>query len=732
MSPGSYPTVAIPVEASSFTELCSDEARPYSSLPDADSNPDHSKEMTMPQSRAGARVLPAALMAIAFALPVHGAEPEPVTAPSTSPGFDPSNLDRSADPCTDFYQLSCGGWLKANPVPADQSSWGQFNLLAERNRNSLKEILEKAAAGGPGRAPLDQRIGDFYASCMDETAVEKLGVEALRPELDRIERLGSTSELPELIASLHSAGVGALFSFSSTQDFKDTKSVIADADQGGLGLPERDYYFKDDPKSVELRQDYVSHVQRMFELLGEKPQKAAADAATVMNIETALAKASLTVVQRRDPNNLYHKMSRAELASLNPTFDWSRYLRATEAPAIDSLNVDVPDFFKAFEAQLKAVSLDQWKTYLRWHLVHDAAPVLSPAFVNENFAFYGRTLTGAKELRPRWKRCVDLTDNLLGEALGQRYVEATFGAQGKERTLKMVGALEKALDADLKDLPWMTEATKKQALGKLAAIANKIGYPDKWRDYGTVQIARGDLAGNARRATAFEVKRQLDKIGKPVDRGEWGMTPPTVNAYYSPLLNDINFPAGILQPPFYDNEMDDAVNFGGIGSVIGHEITHGFDDEGRQFAADGTLNDWWTETDAKEFEKRADCFVQEYGSFVAVDDVKLNGKLTLGENTADNGGVRIAYMALLQTLGDAAKAKPIDGFTPEQRFFLGWGQIWCQNRTPESERLRAQTDPHSPGRYRVNGVVSNMPEFWKAFGCKPGSAMVRENACRVW
>jgi endothelin-converting enzyme/putative endopeptidase len=671
-------------------------------------------------------------MAVTFALPIGAVEPGPAPTAPSSGGFDPGNLDRSADPCTDFYQLSCGGWIKANPVPADQSSWGQFNLLAERNRNSLKELLEKAAAGGAGRAPLDQKIGDFYASCMDEAPVVKLGSEPLRPELARIDGLESTSELPELIASLHSVGAGALFSFSSVQDFKDTKSVIADADQGGLGLPERDYYFKDDPRSVELRKQYVGHVQRMFELLGERPDAAAADARTVMDIETALAKASLTVVQRRDPNNLYHKMPRAELASLSPSFDWNRYLRATGAPTIESLNVDVPDFFKALEGQLGSVSLDQWKSYLKWHLVHASAAVLSPAFVDEDFAFYGKTLTGARELRPRWKRCVDLADNLLGEALGQRYVEATFGAQGKERTSKMVAALEKGLDADLKELPWMTEATKKQAFGKLSAIANKIGYPDRWRDYGTVQVVRGDLAGNVRRAEAFEVKRQLAKIGKPVDRGEWQMTPPTVNAYYDPLMNDINFPAGILQPPFFDNKMDDAVNFGAIGSVIGHEITHGFDDAGRQFAADGTLNDWWTETDAKEFERRADCFVQEYGSFVAVDDVKLNGKLTLGGNTADNGGVRIAYMALLQALGDAASAKPIDGFTPEQRFFLGWGQIWCQNRTPEAERLRAQTDPHSPGRYRVNGVVSNMPEFWKAFGCKPGSAMVRENACRVW
>ena len=678
------------------------------------------------------RDLGAAILALTCALPAFAADPAPAAPPSSPPGFDMSALDRSADPCTDFYQFSCGGWLKANPVPPDQSSWGQFNLLAERNRSALKDLLEKAAGGGVTRSPIDQKIGDFYASCMDEAAVEKQGTDPLKPDLDRIATLRTQSELPELVASLHGIGVGALFRFTSTQDFKDTKSVIADADQGGLGLPERDYYFKDDPKSVELRKHYVAHVRRMFELLGEKAEAAADDARTVMDIETALAKASLTVVQRRDPTNLYHKVTRKELSLLNPSFDWERYLKAAQTPPIESLNVEVPDFFKAFEEQLKTVSLDRWKTYLRWHLVHAAAPALSSAFVDENFAFYGKTLTGAKELRPRWKRCVDLADNLLGEALGERYVEATFGAQGKERMSKMVGALEKALASDLEELPWMTEATKKQAFGKLNAIANKIGYPDKWRDYGAIEVARGDLGGNARRAAAFETKRQLGKIGRPVDRGEWQMTPPTVNAYYDPLMNDINFPAGILQPPFFDNRMDDAVNFGAIGSVIGHEITHGFDDEGRQFAADGTLNDWWTETDAKEFEKRADCFVQQYAGYVAVDDVKLNGKLTLGENTADNGGVRIAYMALMQALGDQAQAKPIDGFAPEQRFFLGWGQIWCQARTPEAERLRAQTDPHSPGRYRVNGVVSNMAEFRKAFGCKAGTSMVRENACRVW
>jgi endothelin-converting enzyme/putative endopeptidase len=394
--------------------------------------------------------------------------------------------------------------------------------------------------------------------------------------------------------------------------------------------------------------------------------------------------------------------------------------------------VDVPDFFKGLEEQIKAVSLDQWKTYLRWHVVHNSARALSTPFVNENFAFYGKTLTGAKELRARWKRCVSFVDDSLGDALGQRYVEATFGADGKERMSKLVASLEKALDQDLKALPWMTEATKKQAFVKLNAMSNKIGYPDKWHDYTTVKITRDDFLGNLNRAAAFETKRQLDKIGKPLDRTEWGMTPPTVNAGYNPLLNDITFPAGVLQPPFFDKTADDAINYGGIGAGIGHEITHGFDDQGRQFAADGSLSDWWTEADAKEFEKRADCIVQQYGDYVAVDDLKLNGKLTLGENVADSGGLRIAYMAMTQAVADAAKTPAIDGLTPEQRFFVGFSQIWCENRTPEFARLVAQTDPHSPARYRVNGVVSNMPEFQKAYGCKAGSPMVRANACRVW
>ena len=655
--------------------------------------------------------------------------------PAKVPGFDPTAIDRGTPACTDFYQFACGNWLTRNPVPPDRARWGRFDELAERNQTELRGILEKVSVNDPKREAIDQKIGDQYAACMDEAAIEAKGIAALKPELDRIAGLGSKARLPSALAHLHEGGVDAAFRFGSVPDFKDANSVIAGTDQGGLGLPDRDYYVKEDAKSVELRAKYLAHVQKMLELSGEPAPAAAADARAVMDLETALARASLERVKRRDPANIYHKMKVAELQALTPAFDWTAYLAAAAGPPVTELNVTVPDFYKAFNAQLDSAPLDAWKAHLRWHLLHENANLLPAAFVNENFAFYGQVLTGAKELRPRWKRCVALVDSEMGEALGRRYVEATFGAEGKARTSKMVAALEAALEQDLKTLPWMTDATKTQALAKLHATANKIGYPDRWRDYSSLRIARGDALGNELRAEEFEVRRDLAKIGETLDRSEWSMSPPTVNAYYSSLQNNINFPAGILQPPFYDNAMDDAVNFGGIGAVIGHELTHGFDDQGRKFAANGDLSDWWTAEDAKEFEKRAGCIADEYSGFTVAGDVHLNGKLTLGENTADNGGVRIAYMALLQTLADAAK-KPgpglIDGFTPEQRFFLGFGQVWCQNETEESARLRANVDPHSPGRYRVNGVVANMPEFQQAFGCKAGDAMVRENACRVW
>ena len=644
--------------------------------------------------------------------------------------FEIKAMDKAANPCTDFYQYACGGWIKNNPIPPDQSRWGRFSELAERNRDTLHEILEEAAKGGPGRDSVTQKIGDYYAACMDEKGIDAKGLAPLQGELDRIRNLTGKDQLAEAIVHLHRIGITSLFEFSSGQDFKDSTAVIAELDQGGIGLPERDYYFREDAKSVELRQKYVAHVQRMFELAGEKPETARAWAQTVMRIETALAKGSLDQVSRRDPEKVYHPMKKDDLGSLSPAFQWSRYFSGTRAPAFQTVNVSWPDFFKAANALVDDTPLDEWKVYLTWHILHSEVPMLPTAFLQENFDFYGRTLTGATEMRPRWKRCVDYTDHQLGEALGKKFVDKTFGAEGKERTLKMVRALEKALGEDIEQLSWMTPATRQAALVKLKAITNKIGYPDKYRDYSAVTIKRDDAIGNGFRADEFEFQRQVDKIGKPVDRLEWAMTPPTVNAYYDPQMNNINFPAGILQPPFYDNGMDDAVNFGGIGMVIGHELTHGFDDQGRQFDAQGNLRDWWTAADAKEFQQRAACIDDEYSSFSAAPGVHINGKLTLGENTADNGGVRVALMALMNTIGKAAKK--IDGFTPEQRFFLSFGQVWCTNQREESLRLQVQTDPHSPPKFRVNGVVQNSAEFQRAFSCKPGQPMTRVNACRVW
>src|SRR5579883_239110 len=645
--------------------------------------------------------------------------------------FDPAAMDLSASPCVNFYQYACGTWIKQNPIPADQSRWSRFDELQQHNREVLRQILEQYSADDPKRGPEEQKIGDFYAACMDEPAINRQGVAPLKPELGRIAALRDKQGLAEEVARLHELGANALFSFSAGPDDKDSTRNIAQADQGGLGLPDRDYYLKTDPKSVDLRRKYQAHVARMFELLGDPASRAAAKARIVMRIETALAHNSLDNVSRRDPEKVYHKLSRRDLISYDPSFDWPRYFTAVEAPGFESLNVAVPGFFKQLDPVLKKVSLADWKVYLTWQLLHAEAPMLPAAFVNENFEFFSKTLRGTKELHPRWKRCVDYTDNELGEALGRKFVERTFGAEGKERTLRMVHEIERALQQDIRQLTWMTDATKKQALVKLAGVTNKIGYPDRWRDYSRLKIVRGDALGNVERADAFEFRRQINKIGTPVDRNEWLMSPPTVNAYYDPQMNNINFPAGILQPPFYNNRADDAANLGGIGAVIGHELTHGFDDEGRHYDASGNLRDWWTPEDAKAFEERAACLVKEYSAFTVAPDVHLNGKLTLGENTADNGGVRLALMALMNLLAGNFGEK-IGGFTPEQRFFLSFGQIWCENQTEESLRLLTNVDPHSPGKYRVMGVLQDMPEFRTAFGCREGQPMAPALACRVW
>ncbi len=662
---------------------------------------------------------------------------EPGNALPYTPGLDLSYLDKAVDPCVDFYTYACGGWIKDNPIPADQSSWGVADKLQDDTRILLRHILEEAASTSQPRNATEQKIGDYYASCMDEAAINAAGAKPLQPDLERIAALRTKADIAAWLAYFHARdiynqiGSSALFSFGSDQDFKNSSQFIAEADQGGLGLPDRDYYLKTDAKSADLRKAYVAHVERMFQLLGDAPSAAAANAETVMRIETALAKSSLTVVQRRDPNNVYHKMTTARLAALAPSFNWKRYFRDVGLGSLQSLNVTAPVFFRGMEAELKTESLPAWKAYLRWHLAHANARYLSVPFVTEHFNFYEKTLTGAKQLQPRWKRCVRFVDRDLGEALGEAYVARTFTPEDKQRTLSMVEAIERAMDRDLHEISWMSEPTREQALVKLHAVRNKIGYPDKWRNYSALNIVRGDHIGNIERSIDFEFQRNLHKIGRPIDRGEWLISPATVNAYYNSTMNDINFPAGILQPPLFDPKMDDAPNYGDTGGTMGHELTHGFDDEGRQFDAQGNLRDWWTPADAKNFEERANCVAEQYAQYTVVDDIKINSKLTLGEDVADLGGLRLAYDAWKEVTRDQ-KLSAIDGLSPEQRFFIGYAQSWCSNEREESLRMHAAIDPHSPPKFRTNGVVSDMPEFQQAFGCRPGVAMVREKVCRVW
>ena len=658
--------------------------------------------------------------------------PAPSGGDTSKPNPEIVDADKSIDPCVDFYRYSCANWMKNNPIPGDHSSWGSFNEVYEHNLAVLHNILEKAAANDPQRSPVMQKIGDFYAACMDETRVNEASYKPLQPELDRIAAVKDKTQMIEIMSHEQLVGPNPLLGFYSGPDFHNADMSVANIDQNGLTLPDRDYYLTDDAATVTIRKAFLDHMQKMFVLLGETPEQASQNANIVSKIETALARASMDRTLRRDPANLDHKMKVAQIQASAPNFHLDRYFAASGAPHFEELNVANPDYFKQVNAVIDSTPLEHWKVYMTWQILNNAGQWLSEDFVQEDFKFQ-QTITGQKELPVRWKRCVNAVDGYLGEALGQPYVEATFGAEGKERMLKMVGALEKALNRDISDLPWMTAETKRQALIKLAAIRNKIGYPDRWRDYSKLTIERGDLLGNVQRAGEFESNRQLQKIGKPVDKMEWGMTPPTVNAYYNGSNNEIVFPAGILQAPFFDNSMDDPVNFGAIGMVIGHELTHGFDDEGRKFDPKGNLRDWWTETDAKAFQQRAGCVDKEYSGFVSVDDLHLNGKLTLGENTADNGGLRIALMALHDFMAETKQSgKTIAGYTPEQRYFLGFARVWCENNTPEVLRLGVRTDPHSPGQWRVNGVVQNMPEFREAFGCKLAQPMVPANACRVW
>ncbi len=683
-------------------------------------------------------------LAVAFALSLLPQSPagkagstesqaKPLARLPYSPAIDLTSMDPSIDPCVDFYRYSCGGWIKKNPIPPDQARWDVYSKLQYENEQFLWGILVEAAKPTPGRSGVEQKIGDHFQSCMAEPEIEKTGIAPLRPELDAIAQLGSVHGLAELAANEHLNGTDTLFDFASGQDYEDSNRVIAFAAAGGLGLPDRDYYVQDDPKMREIREQYVAHVGRMFGLLGDNARTSQTEAHTVMAIETALAKASLTQVDKRDPYKLFHRLTLAQVKALTPSFDWDRYLALSVAPPISVINVTEPEFYKEFQRQLSAQSLASWKTYLRWHLVHSKAPYLSSRFVNENFAFYGKTLRGVEELPPRWKRCVQYVDRDLGEALGQVFVAKTFGPEVKAKTLEMTKQIESAMAGEIRSLSWMTEETKQQALLKLHSMVNKIGYPDRWRDYSSVRIVPTDFLGNVERAAIFETHRDLAKIGKPLDRTEWGMTPPTVNAYYNPQMNDLNFPAGVLQPPLFDFKIDDAPNYGDTGSTIGHELTHGFDDEGRQFDAQGNLHDWWTKTDAEEFNQRVACVSEQYSHYTVVDDIKINSKLTLGEDVADLGGTLLAYIAW-KTATRGQSLHPIDGLTPDQRFFVGMAQWACGSERDESKREDAVTDPHSPDEYRVNGVVVNMPEFAQAFACKAGQPLVKpkDKVCRIW
>ncbi|HEV2957686.1 MAG TPA: M13 family metallopeptidase [Xanthobacteraceae bacterium] len=651
-------------------------------------------------------------------------------AAESVPVIDPTAIDHTVSPCENFYQFACGNWISKNPIPPDRGRWTRFDVLTELNLEKLRAILETAAAGSD---PATRKIGDFYASCMDEDGIEAKGLAPLAPELARIDALAGVDGLPALLAREHQNGTRAFFAFGSTEDNADATKVIAEVDQGGLGLPDRDYYLRTDAASAELRKAYRRHVANMFELLGEGPQAADTHADLVVAIETELARASLDRVKRRDPKNLDHKLSRADLAGLAPRFAWDDYLSAVGQGGIDSLNVAWPDFLKGFDGVLAGYEVPVLKIYLRWHLVNRAAQWLPKAFVAERFAFQGRILLGAQEDRPRWKRCVQQINWMMGEDLGRAYVAAAFPPETKDETLAMIRTIEAAYAEDIAGLDWMTPETKAKALAKLKAIANKVGYPDKWRDYSALEIIRGDALGNALRAERFEFRRRLAKIGKPTDRAEWAIPPPTVNAYYNPRTNDINFPAGILQPPFYNPKLDAAANYGAIGSVMGHEMTHGFDDQGRKYDGDGNLRDWWTAADGAAFEKRAACLVNQYGEFTAVGDLKVNGRLTLGENIADTGGLHLSYAALEKALKGAAPP-PIDGLTAPQRFFVAYAQAWCGNASDQDKRRRALTDPHSPNEFRVNGVVANEPAFTRAFACRAGAPMAPppEKMCRVW
>jgi len=665
----------------------------------------------------------------------------PTAVPKKPISFDLTAIDKTADPCTDFYQYACGTWNKNNPIPATERGWGRFNELAERNNYLLYQELQ-AASTAP-KSPLQVKYGNYFAACMNTKLTDDLGAKPIQPQLAEIAALQDKKKIAQLdVAIGNQYGRGFLFGVGVGQDQKDATKQILQTGQGGLSLPDRDYYIKDDERSALIRKQYVEHVTRMFILLGDTPEQAAIEAADTMRIETALAKGSMDRVAMRDPDKRYHIMTIAQVQAQTPNFDWRVLLDGIHVGHAPSMNVSSPMFLKTVNDVLETESLPALKAYMRWHVVHESADTLSKPFEDENFAFFSRTLSGQKEQQPRWKRCTRATDMALGEAVGQDWVKQNFPADSKANMEKLVEALKKALDEDIKTLPWMSDATKVEAEKKLMAFRDKIGYPAKWRDYSRLEVQRDDFAGNLARNAVFERNRNLHRLGQPVDESEWGMTPPTVNAYYSPQMNDINFPAGILQPPFYDNQADPAVNFGAIGVVIGHEMTHGFDDQGSKFGptgnvkynADGSMGSWFTPDDLAKFNDRTKCVADEYSGFKVAEGQNLDGHLTLGENSADNGGIRIAYQALQETMAKQGSSPTLqkDGYTPSQRFFISFAQVWCGNLTEQSTRIQAKTNPHSTGEWRVKGTVQNFDEFGKAFGCKVGQPMMPEKSCRVW
>ncbi|MEP6703762.1 MAG: M13 family metallopeptidase [Acidobacteriota bacterium] len=649
-----------------------------------------------------------------------------------SKGFDTGRMDKSADACNDFFQYANGTWLRSTEIPASESRWGTFNILADKNNALLREILETSAKTKAANGTDAQLIGDYYSSCMDEAAINKAGIKPIKRFLSDIGRIRTVADLEKEIAALHDAGLAAVFSFGAGPDLKKSNNVIAQVGQGGLTLPNRDYYTGDDAKSVETRAKFIEYMTNMFKLLGENPAEAAAHGKTVLEMQTRLAKASLTPVERRNPDNNYNKISLSEAQALTPNFSWSGYVAERSVPAFTEINVAPAKFFTEMNSMLKDVPVESWKTYLRWMVINAAAPSLSKPFVDENFNFFGRYLRGQKEQQPRWKTCVQAVDNNLGEALGMEFAKTAFTPAAKARMNELIDNLMAALKERIGGLEWMSPETKLQAQAKLATFKRKIGYPDVLRGFKGLTIDRKSYVGNNLMSNKFQIRRNFEDLGKPRDKTRWGFSPPTVNASYSSVNNDITFPAGILRPPFFNFEADDAINYGAIGGVIGHEITHGFDDQGSRYDADGNLKMWWTDADRKNFDERTSCVIKQFDSYEVQPGLFINGKLTLGENIGDFAGLTVSYDALLRSFTGKSHPANIDGFTPEQRFFLGWAQVWAGKYTPEAERSQVKGDPHSLPRWRVNGPLSNMPQFAKAFGCKEGSPMVRADACSIW